>query len=229
MKIVVSVNELSAETQLVIDNMRRSKAPVLIGDANQPAAVLLSYEEYQRLQSQAQASASTPASEPARIPVQTAPPAAAAPVLPVESESTQPINPVAEQTFVAPREMAAAEAQRAEDQNDIARRTAATIQADRAVPPEQKSISQRPTTLQPDPTLAAKPVAPQPQRAARLTKPMPKGLPKPPGPLSAPRPRTNINISLPDLLANWQTIALVVGVLILGIVGFALIVNAFGG
>jgi hypothetical protein len=58
---------------------------------------------------------------------------------------------------------------------------------------------------------------------------MPKGLPKPPGPLSAPRPRTNINISLPDLLANWQTIALVVGVLILGIVGFALIVNAFGG
>lgn len=229
MKIVVSVNELSAETQLVIDNMRRSKAPVLIGDANQPAAVLLSYEEYQRLQSQAQASASTPASEPARIPVQTAPPAAAAPVLPVESESTQPINPVAEQAFVAPREMAAAEAQRAEDQNDIARRTAATIQADRAVPPEQQSISQRPTTLQPDPTLAAKPVAPQPQRAARLTKPMPKGLPKPPGPLSAPRPRTSINISLPDLLANWQTIALVVGVLILGIVGFALIVNAFGG
>ena len=224
MKIVVSVNELSAETQVVIDNMRRSKAPVLIGDASQPQAVLLSYEEYQRLQSQAQAASAVGAQPVAPTPVPTPAPAPEMPVM-AEPQATQPIAPSAE-TLVTPKEPAAAEVVPAEAQSDIARRTAAAIQVDRAVPAEPPVVSQRTTTLQPDPALAAKSGS-APPRVARLTRPVPKGLPKPPRPLETPR--SQMPSPLSAILANWQTLLLVVGVLILGVVGFVLIVNALGG
>src|SRR3990172_4006403 len=147
MKIVVSVDELSAETQVVIDNMRRSKASVLIGDATQPQAVLLSYEEYQRLHGQAQAASAVAAQPVAATPV-SAP--ASAPEMPVmaEPQATQPIASSAE-TLVTPKEPVAAEVVPAEAQSDIARRTAAAIQVDRAVPDEPKVVSQRTTTMQP--------------------------------------------------------------------------------
>ncbi|HJW83185.1 MAG TPA: type II toxin-antitoxin system prevent-host-death family antitoxin [Anaerolineae bacterium] len=220
MKIIVSVNELSAETQVVIDNMRRSKAPVLIGDANQPQAVLLSYEEYQRLQSQVQASATA-----AQTPAPTSAPAPARPALAVP-ETTQPVAPGSAELPDVAKEPAAAEVVPADAQSEIARRTAAAIQADRDTPAEPKVVSQRVTTLQPDPTLAAKPGA-APPRAARLTRPVPKGLPKPPRPLETPK--SLVSSPLSAMLSNWQTLLLVAGVLILGIVGFVLIVNAFGG
>jgi PHD/YefM family antitoxin component YafN of YafNO toxin-antitoxin module len=189
MKIVVSVNELASETQAVIDNMRRSKAPVMIGEGDQPVAVLLSLDEYERLQRQAQK--------------------------PVATEATQPIaatQPAPAEAMPAPAEVAPVA-----QPSDIAQRTAAAIQADRAAPAEPKVVSQRPTTLQPDPTLAA------PLRSPRPTKP----LPKPPRPLDTPRTRSQF--SLAAIPGGWQTIALVAGMLALGLIGFALIVNAFGG
>jgi len=221
MKIIVSVNELSAETQVVIDNMRRSKAPVLIGDAGQPQAVLLSYEEYQRLQSQAQAASTTAAQTPAPTPAPA--PARPAPAVP---EATQPVASGPAELPAVAKEPAAAEVVPADAQSEIARRTAAAIQADRDTPAEPKVVSQRVTTLQPDPALAAKPGAALP-RAARLTRPVPKGLPKPPRPLETPK--SQVSSPLSAILSNWQTLLLVAGVLILGIVGFVLIVNAFGG
>src|SRR3990172_4366931 len=75
MKIVVSVHELATETQLIIDNMRRSNAPVLIGDPNRPAAVLIALEEYDRLLREAQKASAAAAA------------AASAPVL----DTTQPL------------------------------------------------------------------------------------------------------------------------------------------
>lgn len=221
MKIVVSVNELSAETQVVIDNMRRSKAPVLIGDASQPQAVLLSYEEYQRLQSQAQAASATAAQTQTPTPA----PAPARPVLAVP-EATQPVASSSAELPAAAKEPAAAEVVPADAQSEIARRTAAAIQADRDTPAEPKVVSQRVTTLQPDPALAAKPGA-APPRAARLTRPVPKGLPKPPRPFETPK--SPVSSPLSAILSNWQTLLLVAGVLLLGIVGFMLIANAFGG
>jgi prevent-host-death family protein len=226
MKIVVSVNELSAETQLVIDNMRRSKAPVLVGDAAHPQAVLISYEEYERLQRQAQA-ASAPAPQP--VAATPAPAPRPEPVVSkatvVEEDATQPIAPSVVQPSGVSREAAAAEVVPTADHSDVAKRTAAAPPVDR-VPSEPRVVSQRPTTIQPDPELAAKPSPAVPQRAARLTKPMPRGLPKPPRPLETPRPQSSALLN--TLLANWQTIVLVIGVLLLGIVGLALIANAFG-
>jgi len=101
---------------------------------------------------------------------------------------------------------------------DIAQRAAAAIQADRAVPAESAVVSQRQDTLQPDPTLGVD--RSSALRGVRLTKP----LPKPPRPLTARRADDRPVISL--LVRNWQTIALIIGVLLLAIVGFALIVNA---
>ena len=130
MKIIVSVNELSAETHVVIDNMRRSKAPVLIGDADQPQAVLLSYEEYQRLQSQVQASA-VAAQAPQHLPA----PAPAKPALAVP-EATQPVaSSPAELPAVANEP--AAEAAPVDAPSEIARRTEAAVQADRE---DRKSV-----------------------------------------------------------------------------------------
>jgi len=199
MKIVVSVHELSTETQLVIDNMRRSGAPVLIGDPNKPAAVLLSLEEYERLLRDSQKAAQNTKPQPA----------------PVEATvAAKPVTPTADQTAqpdVAP----------SNQHSDIAQRTATAIQADRSATSEPRIVSQRASTMQPDPTLENKrgPTL----RGPRLTRP----LPKPPGPLQTPRPR--IQLSLSAIPGGWQTIALVVGMLLLGIVGFALIVSAFGG
>ncbi|MGH2592928.1 MAG: type II toxin-antitoxin system Phd/YefM family antitoxin [Anaerolineae bacterium] len=206
MKIVVSVNELATETQMVIDNMRRSNAPVLIGDPNKPMAVLLSLEEYERLLRQTQKATAL--------------------------ETTQPVVPPPAPTPAAPKQPAAAEAIPAPQptlaevipvtqHSDIAQRTAAAIQGDRSAPPEPKVVSQRPTTLQPDPTSAADRATAQ--RGMRLAKP----LPKPPRPLEMPKPRREL--SLAAIPGGWQTIALVIGVLVLGILGFALIVNAIGG
>lgn len=223
MKIVVSVNELSAETQTVIDNARRSKAPVMIGDADQPQAVLISFEEYRRLQAQMQAPAPPPASVVQPVAPMPAPPPRSEPV----AEVTQPINLPIDSTAAVSKPAASAEVVPAEDHSDVARRTAAAVQADRAAMPEPKIVSQRPTVLQPDPALVARPApGAAPQRAARLTKPMPKGLPRPPRPLNTPRPRGQV---LASLRGNWQTIVLVLGVVVLGLVGFMLIVNAFGG
>ncbi len=200
MKIVVSVNELAGETQAVIDNMRRTKAPVMIGEADEPVAVLLSLDEYERLQRQAQQAVATEATQPI------------AATQPAPSETAAVARPAPAEAMPAPAEVVPAA-----QQSDIAQRTAAAIQADRAAPAEPKVVSQRPTTLQPDPTLAA------PLRSPRPTKP----LPKPPRPLDTPRTRPQF--SLAAIPGGWQTIALVVGMLALGLIGFALIVNAFGG
>ena len=199
MKIVVTVNELAGETQAVIDNMRRSKAPVMIGEADRPVAVLLSLDEYERLQRQAQQAIVTEATQPI----------AATQPAPAE---TAVARPVTAEVMPAPAEVVPAA-----QQSDIVQRTAAAIQADRAAPAEPKVVSQRPTALQPDPTLAA------PLRSPRPTKP----LPKPPRPLDTPRTRPQFNLAA--IPGGWQTIALVVGMLALGVIGFALIVNAFGG
>ena len=203
MKIVVSVNELSTETQMVIDNMRRSHAPVLIGDPNKPMAVLLSLEEYERLLRETQKAAALETTQPI------ARPAAAAPERPAIAEGMPVTQP------------AAAEVIPAAQHSDIVQRTAAAIQADRTPPPEPKIVSQRQTTLQPDPTLPAS--RPAPLRNARPS----KSLPKPPRPLQTPNPHRQV--SLAAIPGGWQTIALAIGVLALGVLGFALIVNAIGG
>lgn len=200
MKIVVSIHELSSETQLVIDNMRRSGAPVLVGDPNRPAAVLLSLEEYERLLRESQKSAEKATRQPVAADAATTP-------MQVAASAPQP----AAQTEVVP----------ANKHSDIAQRTATAVQADRSAAPEPRVVSQRASTLQPDPTLAAKPKSSL--RGPRLTKP----LPKPPGPLQVPKPR--LRLSTAAIPGGWQTIALVVGMLGLGIVGFALIVSALGG
>lgn len=208
MKIVVSVHELSTETQAVIDNMQRSKAPVLVGDPNRPMAVLLSLEEYDHLLRMSQ-KATAPAAEAAeRVP---------APA-PVPDEAAQPVQPAPAPPAA---QSAPADVVPAPQQSDIAQRTAATIQADRSAPAEPKLVSQRNSTMQPDPTLTAK-RAPS-LRGPRLTRP----LPKPPGPLQTPRPRLMLNPSA--IPGGWQTIALVVGMLILAGIGLALIVSAFNG
>jgi PHD/YefM family antitoxin component YafN of YafNO toxin-antitoxin module len=228
MKIVVSVNELATETQVVIDNMRRSKAPVMIGDADKPLAVLISLEEYERLQRQAQSAA---ASEPTQ-------PVAATVAMPAAKSSNGEAVAGAKQAApAAPRPPTPAEVIPAAQHSDIAQRAAAAIQANRPSQPAQV-VSQRQTTLQPDPTLSttARPAAAPAttrapdgnnraaaMRSPRLTKP----LPKPPRPLDLPKPR--LQLSLASIPGGWQTIALVVGMLALGIIGFALIVSAFGG
>lgn len=203
MKIVVSVHELSTETQAVIDNMQRSKAPVLIGDPNRPMAVLLSLDEYDRLlrQSQKAAAPARDATQPAAEPQ------------PASDEVTVAARPVAPppQADVVP----------AAQHSDIAQRTAAAIQADRSTPAQPQVVSQRESTLPAAPAPTAK-RAPS-LRGPRLTKP----LPKPPRPLQAPRPRMQLNPSA--IPGGWQTIALVVGMLVLGVIGFALIVSAFNG
>ncbi len=200
MKIVVSVHELSTETQLVIDNMRRSDAPVLIGDPNKPTAVLLSLEEYERLLRESQKLAENAAPQPAAVEAATTP-------IPVAAS--------------APQQPAQAEVVPASKHSDIAQRTATAVQADRSATSEPRVVSQRASTLQPDPTLAAKPKTSL--RGPRLTRP----LPKPPGPLQAPKPRLRLSPSA--IPGGWQTIAMVVGMLALGVVGFALIVSALGG
>jgi hypothetical protein len=82
-------------------------------------------------------------------------------------------------------------------------------------------VSQRSTTMQADPTIAGRVAIP---KNPRLTRP----LPKPPRPLQPPR-SSRPRFSVSSIPGGWQTIALVVGVLALGIVGFTLIVKAFGG
>ncbi|MGH2594074.1 MAG: type II toxin-antitoxin system Phd/YefM family antitoxin [Anaerolineae bacterium] len=207
MKIVVSVNELATETQVVIDNMRRSKAPVMIGDADKPVAVLLSMEEYERLQRQAQAAASPEMTQPIAPPA----PTAAAPKEP---------SPVAAPP--APEPAAPAEVASALQPSHIAQRTAAAIESDRTSP-EPKAVSPRQATMQPAPAPAADRTAAL--RNMRLSRP----LPKPPRPLQPPSPRRQLSLSPEAIPGGWQTIALIVGVLVLGIVGFALIVNALSG
>lgn len=195
MKIVVSVNELATETQLIIDNMRRSNAPVFIGDSNKPTAVLLSPEEYERLRRQAQ-----PAAAP---------------------ETTQPIAPPPAVEAIPTPPPVTAEVSSAAQNGSLAQRAAAAVQADR-LPPEPKTVSQRPPAPQPASLSSAD--RPAPPRSGRLSKPP---LPKPPAPLQAPRPRRELSIAA--IPGGWQTVALVAGVLALGILGFALIVNALGG
>jgi hypothetical protein len=236
MKIIVSVSELSTETQIIIDNMRRSNAPVMIGDPNRPMAVLISLEEYQRLlrQSLATSAPQTPqpitaTPVPAVAPEEQAPaplavPAESAPaVMPVVAATTEPMLAPApvELKEAAPANPPAAEAIPAAQHSDIARRAAAAIQTDRSAAPEPAMVSQRSTTMQADPTLAARAAIP---KNPRLTRP----LPKPPRPLQPPRP-SRPRFSVSSIPGGWQTIALVVGVLALGIVGFTLIVKAFGG
>jgi len=221
MKIVVSVHELATETQLVIDNMRRSNAPVLIGDPNKPVAVLIALEEYDRLLRVAQKASA------AAVPV-----AAAAPVL----DTTQPLpsaTPVVAATEAAPPAPAPVEAPAetagpaqvgvfpASQPANLAQRAAAAIQANPAAPPQPKVVSQRSTTAQPDPALAAGRTGPA--RGLRLTRP----LPRPPQPLKTPRARPQL--SLASIPGGWQTVALIAGMLALGVVGFALIVRAVGG
>ncbi|HET7089563.1 MAG TPA: type II toxin-antitoxin system Phd/YefM family antitoxin [Anaerolineae bacterium] len=215
MKIVVSVHELATETQLVIDNMRRSNAPVLIGDPNKPVAVLIALEEYDRLLREAQkASAAAAAAASA---------GAAAPV----RDTTQPLpasKPAmaeAEASPAAPVRPAHAEVLPASQPANIVQRAAAAIQANPAAPAQPKVVSQRGTTLQPDPTLAAGRAAPA--LRSRLSKP----LPRPPQPLRTPRSRPQL--SLASIPGGWQTVALIAGMLALGIVGFALIIGAVGG
>ena len=215
MKIVVSVHELATETQLVIDNMRRSNAPVLIGDPNKPVAVLIALEEYDRLLREAQkASAAAAAAASAGV---------AAPV----RDTTQPLPPSkpsageVEAAPTAPARPAPAEELPASQPANIAQRAAAAVQANPAAPAQPNVVSQRSTTMQPDPTLAAGQAAPA--RRSRLTKP----LPRPPQPLRTPRSRPQL--SLASIPGGWQTVALVAGMLALGIVGFALIASAVGG
>jgi len=198
MKIVVSVNELSTETQLVIDNMRRSGAPVLIGDPNKPAAVLLSLEEYERLLRDSQKAAQNAQPRPSAE----------------ATVAAKPVTPAAAQT-------AQADVVPATQHSDIAQRTATAIQADRSATSEPRVVSQRASAMQPDPTL--EPKRGPTLRGPRLTRP----LPKPPGPLQTPKPRMQLSPSA--IPGGWQTIALVVGMLVLGIVGFALVVSALGG
>ena len=225
MKIVVSVHELATETQLVIDNMRRSHAPVLIGDPNKPMAVLISLEEYDRLLREAQkASASAaaapvldttqplPASRPLATEVNVAPAVPGPVEAPTASkESAQP----------APTQPAPAGALPVSSPATIAQRAAVAVQANPAAPAQPNVVSQRNTAMQPDSTLAAGRTAPA--RGLRLTKP----LPKPPQPLKASRSRPQL--SLGSIPGGWQTVALIVGMLALGLVGFALIVGAVGG
>ncbi len=201
MKIVVSVNELSTETQAIIDNMRRSNAPVLVGDPNKPMAVLLSLEEYERLLRETQKAAASDTTQPIARP-------AAAP------------KPPAADT-VSATQQPAAEAVPAASHGGIAQRAAAAIQANRSTPPEPNVVAQRQAAAQPDPAPAANRASAL--RGSRLTRP----LPKPPRPLEPPRPR--MQFSLAAIPGGWQTIALVAGMLALGVVGFALIVQAVGG
>ena len=225
MKIVVSVHELATETQVVIDNMRRSRAPVLIGDPNKPMAVLISLEEYDRLLREAQkASASAaaapvldttqplPASRPLAAEVEVAP---AAPG-PVEAPTASNVS-----AQPAPTRPAQAEVLPASPPANIAQRAAAAVQANPAAPAQPNAMSQRSAAMQPDSTPSAGRTAPA--RSPRLTKP----LPKPPQPLTAPRSRPKL--SLGSIPGGWQTVALIAGMLVLGLVGFALIVGAVGG
>jgi PHD/YefM family antitoxin component YafN of YafNO toxin-antitoxin module len=201
MKIVVSVDELASEARMVIDNMIRSNAPVLIGDdPARPRAVLLSVEEYQRLQRQAESADAATRTHSAPAP-----------------EVTQPLEPAP--SFDTPRPLIpnlsnsrpARQPQPAES-NNVAQRAAATVQADRAAvtPSTPTIISQRQSTLQPDPLTMNRP------------------LPKPPRPLGDPKGGVKMPFSVAAVPGGWQTIALVAGVLLLGIVGFVLILNAFG-
>lgn len=220
MKIVVSVHELATETQLVIDNMRRSNAPVLIGDPNKPVAVLIALEEYDRLLREAQkasAAAAAAASAGAAAPVRdtTQPLPASKPAM-AEAEA----SPAAAKES-APVRPAHAEVLPASQPANIVQRAAAAIQANPAAPAQPKVVSQRGTTLQPDPTLAAGRAAPA--LRSRLSKP----LPRPPQPLRTPRSRPQL--SLASIPGGWQTVALIAGMLALGIVGFALIIGAVGG
>jgi hypothetical protein len=82
-----------------------------------------------------------------------------------------------------------------------------------------KVVSQRQSTLQPDPTLVND--RSNALRGVRLTKP----LAKPPRPVESPRPR----LSPAFIRANWQVLLLMVGVVVMGVVGFVLILNALGG
>lgn len=223
MKIVVSVHELATETQLVIDNMRRSNAPVLIGDPNKPVAVLIALEEYDRLLREAQkastaaaAAASAGAAAPVRDTTQPLP--ASKPAM-AEAEA----SPAAakESAPAAPVRPAHAEVLPASQPANIVQRAAAAIQANPAAPAQPKVVSQRGTTMQPDPTLAAGRAAPA--LRSRLSKP----LPRPPQPLRTPRSRPQL--SLASIPGGWQTVALIAGMLALGIVGFALIIGAVGG
>ncbi|HLF29264.1 MAG TPA: type II toxin-antitoxin system prevent-host-death family antitoxin [Anaerolineae bacterium] len=206
MKIVVSVNELATETQLVIDNMRRSKAPVIIGEVDKPVAVLISLEEYERLQQQTQPAAPSEATQPS---LATAP------------QPVTPMPPAPDAVAPPAPQLMPAEAVPAAQSSDIAQRAAATIQADRAAVPAAKAAAPRPNTPQPD-------SAPNAERTAALRSPrVTKQLPKPPRPLEVPRPRAQFNLAA--IPGGWQTLALVVGMLALGLIGFALIVNALGG
>jgi PHD/YefM family antitoxin component YafN of YafNO toxin-antitoxin module len=221
MKIVVSVHELSTETQLVIDNMSRSGAPVLIGDPNKPMAVLLSLDEYNRLLRLSQKAASVESAAAA-----SPPPAVEASRKAAAAEVTQPVNqPAAVSQFAgqpapAPKEPVPAEVVPATQHSDIAQRTAAAIQADRSVTAEPKVVSQRQNTLQPDAGHTAGRAA---IRSPRLTKP----LPKPPRPLEVRRSRPQF--SLAAVPGGWQTIALILGIFTLGVIGLALLVSALSG
>lgn len=199
MKIVVSIKEFASEARIVIDNMRHSNAPVMIGDdVAHPQAVLLSVEEYERLQRLAKA-ATAPQSEAA-----------------ANSNSN---NSNTHKSSVTANVVPATQ------QSNVAKRTAATVQADRAAA-MPTIVSQRSGTLQPDPTLVTNKTNKKektPLQGARLTRP----LPKPPFPIEDPNSGFNMP-SLASVPGGWQTIALVAGVLLLGIVGLVLIVNAFG-
>jgi PHD/YefM family antitoxin component YafN of YafNO toxin-antitoxin module len=227
MKIVVSVHELATETQLVIDNMQRSNAPVLIGDPNKPVAVLIALEEYDRLlreEQKASAAAAAAVSAAAAAPVldTTQPLPASKPVAAGrEAAPTAPVPAEAPAATKGSAPAAQAEVLPASQPANIAQRAAAAVQANPAAPAQPKVVSQRSTTLQPDPALATGRAAPA--RSLRLTKP----LPRPPQPLKPPRSRPQL--SLASIPGGWQTVALVVGMLALGIVGFALIVGAVGG
>ncbi len=200
MKIVVSINELASETQSIVDNLRRSNAPVFIGDPNKPTAILLSPEEYERLQRQAQRAAVPETTQPIASP-------------PVAVEVMPAAQPV---TAIPASQPVVAQVIPALENGNVAQRAAAAVQADR-MSPEPKSGSPRPPASL---SSAARPA----QRSVRLNKPP---LPKPPAPLQPPRPRGELSIAA--IPGGWQTVALVAGVLALGILGFALIVNALGG
>lgn len=216
MKIVVSIEELASEARMVIDNMVRSKAPVMIGDdPARPRAVLLSMEEYENLQRRAEAAEAAAEAATRR--------SASTP------EVTQPLE--AAPRFDTPRPLipdlsnsrATRQPQPAES-NNVAQRAAATVQADRAasMPQTPQVVSQRQSTMQPDPLTTRKDATPI--QGARLNRP----LPKPPRPLGDPKSGMKMPFSVDAVPGGWQTIALVAGVLLLGIVGFMLILNAFG-